>query len=276
MNFGGAQAGKIRTETVQASSQRAAEKELAKRVANNVALNGSVRTTLGDYLPRWLDSLDLKPLTRQNYASVVRTYLAPDLGNIRLRELQPSTVRASFIKWHAAGAARSSLRQVKTVLQSCLRSALLDDLIAVNPMERLRKRKGEKDPLPVGMPPRAKPVPAEKIAELLAENSNYHIAIVLMVAAGLRRGESIALRWRNVDLVRGRISIVEQRIPLIGGAQFAEPKAASRDQAPQSPPRTFKRSGELRHPDRGHQRAGRSLDDRNHDRDLSPCSLRRR
>jgi integrase len=95
-------------------------------------------------------------------------------------------------------------------------------------MDRLRARKGQSNPLPIAAPPKAKPVPPAKIAELLAEDeSPYKIAIVLMVAAGLRRGESLGLRWRNVDLDRGRITIVEQRIPLTGGAHFAEPKAAA-------------------------------------------------
>ena len=122
--------GKTRTETIKARSQREAEKELAKRVAANLALSGPARLTLGEYLPTWLAGLDLKPLTRQNYASIVRTYLEPDLGYCRLRELSASTIRAAFVKWLTRGAARSSLRQVKIVLQSCLRSALLDDLIA--------------------------------------------------------------------------------------------------------------------------------------------------
>jgi len=37
-------------------------------------------------------------------------------------------------------------------------------LIAANPMEKLRARKGEKNPLPIGMPPKAIPVAPEKIA----------------------------------------------------------------------------------------------------------------
>jgi integrase len=222
---------RLHTETVDASSQRAAEVELSKRVAQaegGIVANAPARMTLGDYLPQWLASLDLKPVTRQNYASTVRTYLAPGLGHLRLKELSASAIRVAFMKWHAAGAARSSLRQVKVVLQSCLRSALLDDLIAVNPMDKLRARKGEKNPLPIAMPPKAIPVPAAKIAELLAaDGGHYQIAIVLLVAAGLRRGEALGLRWRNVDIEGGRITIAEQRVPLTGGARFAEPKSAS-------------------------------------------------
>jgi integrase len=220
--------GKTRTETIKARSKREAEKELAKRVAANIALSGPARLTLGEYLPKWLAGLDVKPLTRQNYASVVRTYLDPDLGHCRLRDLTASTIRTAFVKWLSEGAARSSLRQVKVVLQSCLSSAFLDDLIVVNPMDRLRARKGQKNPLPIAAPPKATPVSPAKIAELLAEDeSPYRIAVVLMVAAGLRRGESLGLRWRNVDFDHGQITVAEQRVPLTGGAHFAEPKAAA-------------------------------------------------
>src|SRR5438045_4305623 len=70
-----------------------------------------------------------------------------------------------------------------------------------------------KNPLPIGPSPKPKPVPPGKIAELLAEEeSPYKIAIVLMIAAGLRRGESLGLRWRNVDLDRSRITIAGQLV----------------------------------------------------------------
>jgi integrase len=219
---------KLHTKTVAAKSERDAHAQLVALVAGPVA-NAPHRMTLGDYLPKWLDGLDLRPTTRQHYASVVKTYLAPDLGHIRLRELSSAPIRSAFLKWAAAGAARSSLRQVKVVLQSVIRSALIDDLITVDPMQKLRAKKGDKEPLPIGPSPKAVPVSDEKIAELLATDTDspYHIAVVLMVAAGLRRGEALGLRWRHVDLEAGRIRIVEQRVPVIGGARFAAPKSAS-------------------------------------------------
>jgi integrase len=217
---------RLHTATVSAKSERDAYTQLAALAAAPQA--APHRLTLGDYLPRWLASIDVKQTTRQGYASVVRTYLAPGLGHIRLRELSASAIRAAFMTWAGNGTARSSLRQVKIVLQSCLRSALIDDLIAVDPMAKLRARKGEKNPLPIGMPAKAVPVSAERIAELLADDcGDYKIAVVLIVAAGLRRGEALGLRWRNVDLDAGRITIVEQRVPLIGGPAFAEPKSKS-------------------------------------------------
>jgi len=219
---------RLHTATVSARSERDAYAQLAALAAAPQA-NAPHRMTLGDFLPTWLAGMDIAPTTRQGYASVLRRHLQPDLGHVRLRELNASTVRAAFQKWSARGCARSTLRQVKIVLQSCLRSALLDDLIAVDPMAKLRARKGQPNPLPIGMPPKAVPVPPEKIAELLAsdDGSPYQIAILLCVAAGLRRGEILGLRWRNVDLDTGTIKIVEQLVPLAGGSRFVEPKSAS-------------------------------------------------
>ncbi len=218
---------RLHTTTVTARSERDAHGQLAALAAAPQTI-APYKMTLGDYMPRWLNSLDVKPLTKQNYTSVVQTYLAPGLGHVRLRDLNASTIRAAFLAWHARGTARSSLRQVKTVLQSCIRSAMIDDLITVDPMVKLKARKGEKNPLPIGMPAKAVPVSAERISELLAEDcGDYKIAIVLLVAAGLRRGEALGLRWRNVNLDAGTIKITEQRVPLIGGAAFAEPKSAS-------------------------------------------------
>jgi hypothetical protein len=50
--------GKVRTETIKATSTRAAEKELAKRVASNQALNGR-RGSLSGNISRngWLGSM---------------------------------------------------------------------------------------------------------------------------------------------------------------------------------------------------------------------------
>jgi integrase len=218
---------RLHTTTVSAKSERDATAQLNTLAAAPQA-NAPHRLTVGDFLPQWLAGLDLRPTTKQNYASVVRKYLQPDLGHIRLRELSSSAIRSAFMKWHAAGAARSSLRQVKVVLQSMIRSAMLDDLIGSDPMQKLRARKGERNPLPIAMPPKAVPVAPEKITELLASDcGDYRIALVLIVSGGLRRGEALGLCWQAVDFVTGKITVNRQRIPLTGGAFFGPPKSAA-------------------------------------------------
>jgi len=219
---------KLQTATINARSEREALAEIGRRVAAGVALDGSARTTIADYAPVWLVGMEIAPMTRRGYESTMRATILPELGHVRLRELSPSVIRAAFQKWHNAGRTKSGLRQVKIVLQSMVRSALLDDLISSNPFDRLRSRKGQPSALPVAMSPKAVPADLAKIAALLAEpNDRYGVLIVLLAAAGLRRGEACGLRWRNVDLDGGSIRIAEQILPMKGGSIFAPPKSSS-------------------------------------------------
>jgi integrase len=51
------------------------------------------------------------------------------------------------------------------------------------------------------------------------------IPTVLAVLCGLRRGEICALRWRNVELVAGQMSIVESLEQTKSGLRFKSPKS---------------------------------------------------
>ena len=48
--------------------------------------------------------------------------------------------------------------------------------------------------------------------------------IMLGVRCGLRRGEVVALRWRNVDLERGQLSVVASAEQTDLGVREKEPK----------------------------------------------------
>ena len=52
-----------------------------------------------------------------------------------------------------------------------------------------------------------------------------YIPVLLAALCGLRRGEICALRWRNVDLVGGQLSIVESLEQTKAGLRFKSPKS---------------------------------------------------
>jgi hypothetical protein len=51
------------------------------------------------------------------------------------------------------------------------------------------------------------------------------VPTLLAVLCGLRRGEICALRWRNVDLVTGQISVAESLQQTKTGPRFKSPKS---------------------------------------------------
>jgi len=197
------------TKTVKASSRREADKACAQFVAeidSGNAPTAPARLTFGDYLDQWLAALDKRPLTKRGYESTVRTHIRPQLGAIRLRELSALDIKRAFVVW-ATKLAPSSLKQLRNVLASALTQAEKFDLINVSPM---RKLKGE---LPIGQPGESEATSSDKIAEVMADDSCYGIAVLLCVAGGLRRGEACGLRWQNVNLDAGTVDIVEQLMP---------------------------------------------------------------
>lgn len=66
----------------------------------------------------------------------------------------------------------------------------------------------------------------EQLVEFLnyAKQYRYYIIILLAATCGLRRGEAIALRWEDVDLIKGTITVVQSYTRGERGHIFQEPK----------------------------------------------------
>lgn len=70
----------------------------------------------------------------------------------------------------------------------------------------------------------------EQVNEFLsyAEKDNHYIAFVLAIYSGIRRGEVLGLRWKDIDFVQAKISIQQTLYrPSNQGIIFQEPKTKS-------------------------------------------------
>jgi integrase len=64
-------------------------------------------------------------------------------------------------------------------------------------------------------------------AELLEalRGTRLRLPVLLGVMCGLRRGEIIALRWRNIDFAAGQMSVVESAEQTAIGVRYKPPKS---------------------------------------------------
>lgn len=69
-------------------------------------------------------------------------------------------------------------------------------------------------------------LPAADVARLLnaATGQRYHLAVLLMAATGLRRGEVAGLRWRDVDLDKAELTVRHMLSRVDGELVLTEPK----------------------------------------------------
>jgi integrase len=193
------------TQTIRGTKTEA-QRALRQRMAEHdkgITAAAPAKMTVADWLGQWLalTTPEVRPITHERYEDAVRLYLAPALGHIKLRDLAPAHIQTTFSGWAKTGRHRgkgglapSTLGLLRKVLHAALQRALELELIARHPMAALRRR------LPNGKPPEAEALDLDATLALLDQiTGTYRAAILLAIAFGLRRGEIVALKWRNVE-----------------------------------------------------------------------------
>ena len=95
----------------------------------------------------------------------------------------------------------STIRSTFGVLRLALDGAVRDGLLAKNPAAAVKRPGIERQ--------ETKHLSATDTAKVLkaAEGMRYHPALVLIAATGLRRGEALALHWKQVNLNAGTLRV---------------------------------------------------------------------
>ncbi len=187
------------------------------------------RLTLGEWLGQWLDSyvvMHTTPRTQESYHSIIHIHLLPSLGSIPLHQLRPQHIQSYYARALVSGRANQkgglSARSVlyhHRILSEALSHAVRMGVVVRNAADLV-------DP---PRPPRAKiaTLIPEEVRKFLdaAQETSYYVFFSTLLYTGLRRGELLALRWRNLDLAMGSLSVVETAFKLRDGEYvISQPK----------------------------------------------------
>lgn len=216
-------------------SKRDAERALAEMIAQveRGEWADPGKLTVADFLRQWLAAHgpNLSPATKRRYEVAVEMHIIPRLGAVRLAKLTPAHVQ-QFLTYDIQQGRRdrkgkpglhpaTALYHFR-VLHRALAQAVKWGLLARNPCD------GAEPPRP----------PRQEFAALDAEQAravldavrgtNAYMPALLSLATGMRLGEVLALRWEDVDLEAGLISVRRSLYsPAKGQYVFKEPKSAS-------------------------------------------------
>ncbi len=176
--------------------------------------------TVGDYLDRWLsDSVKgmVRASTYERHEGIVRTHLKPTLGRIKVKNLTLTHVRGLHREKLDSGLAPATVRKVHSTLHKALSQAVSDGLIP-------RNAAAVKAPRPD--PEEIHPLSAEEANALLkaSRDERFEALYVLAITTGLRRGELLGLRWRDVDLESGVLRVGRALIREGGRYRLGETK----------------------------------------------------
>lgn len=204
-------------------TKKEAEKKLAElqHELNTGSFVKPSKLTVGDFLQRWLTDYvypHVRASTAEGYRIIVECHLIPNLGAVVLSELKPTHLQGYYAKAlregrrdGRGGLAARTVGHHHTVLKEALSHAIKWDLLyrnvgdAVTPPRPVEQEMSALDP--DGL---------EKILEV-ARGTMYFPLIHLATFTGMRRSELCGLRWKDINLQHGTVSISQILHCLKGG-----------------------------------------------------------
>jgi integrase len=180
------------------------------------------RLTVAEHLTNWLAGYvktNCQLCTQDGYQNIVEHHLIPALGQVQLKHLHPQAIQSYYGKAVEKLSART-VHKHHRLLSQALKYAVRQGYLGRNPCELV-------DPPSWKGKPMRTLIPAE--VEALfdeAKDSYFYPVYYSAVSTGLRQGELLGLRWRDVDLDFLSISVSQVLYKRRGICQFKEPKTA--------------------------------------------------
>jgi integrase len=204
--------------------------------------------TVARWLRHWLSTRKrIRPTTKMHYRRDIENFLIPHIGHLIVGDLNSRQLDAAFAQIAAtrnrAGQPQTvcTLQHIQATLRAALSRAQRDRLITDNPARGME------------LPPRERPQPEvwteARVAEWKATGARPVIAVWtaaqlasfldyvrgdtlyalwwLIALRGLRRGEAAGLRWVDIDLHEGQLSVVRQRTTAGYDVHEGPPKSAA-------------------------------------------------
>src|SRR5829696_4967302 len=196
--------GKRRQKRVTARTKKEVELEVAKLIGKaQTGFTDAGKVTVGEFLDNWLISVGptLRPSTARRYRDVVRLHITSQIGSLRLGRLTPSDVQRLYANRLEAGLSSTSVHHVHAILHRALDQSVKWGLLSRNVTDAV-------DP-PRRQSPEMQVWSASDAAKVLvAANGDalealWHLALT----TGMRRGELLGLRWSDIDLNVGTLSV---------------------------------------------------------------------
>jgi integrase len=161
--------------------------------------------SVGEFLEWWLATVvpdTVKPSTVDGYERIVTLYITPHVGWVKLAKLTPQHVKSMLRAMEEDGLSPRTRQFARAVLRRALRWAEQNGLVLRNVaalVDGPRKTGTKLDDT----------LDAAGAAAVIdaAAGDRLEALAVLVLRLGLRKGEALALRWEDIDLDAGTLSV---------------------------------------------------------------------
>ncbi|MDF3005515.1 MAG: integrase family protein [Oscillospiraceae bacterium] len=180
--------------------------------------------TLGVYLNEWLISYCEGRLARNTingYRVNIEKHIIPHIGQIPLCDLQPEQIERLYVQLQSEGLAGTSVLYVHRVLRKALNTAVKSRKLRVNVTDYVEA--------PAKSKFRPSVLRQDEVLKLLAQvkDTEIFIPVLFAVTLGMRRGESLGMKWSDIDFQQGTLQIQRTATTYKDGVVYSDVKTAN-------------------------------------------------
>lgn len=161
------------------------------------------KMTLAEYLDYWLETYaktNVAPSTYKRYCEFAK-HIKTGLGQIMLPKLKPAHIQNFYSKLLETDLSKSTVLKIHRMLHLALKHAVNWQIIISNPADAVTPPRSDKVEMHVW-----DVETANKFLRDITDTPVY-IPVLLALQTGMREGEICGLKWENVDLKQGFLTV---------------------------------------------------------------------
>jgi integrase len=161
---------------------------------------------VGPYLERWLEDVQKPQVRLSSYATyrqLLKNHILPALGHYQLRRLTPQHIQAFYSAKLKAGLSPSTVQLMHALLHKAFDNAVRWRYLSRNVCDDVT----QPHPCNQGQ--------AQRLVEIVRGHP-LEALLLLALITGMRRGELMSLRWKDIDLENKCIHVRHAVAPISG------------------------------------------------------------
>lgn len=197
-----------------ANTIKEAEKAVRIYTENNV-YNIKADIPMEVFLRKWLkiSKANYEESSFQTVKRQIEDNIIPWINKIKLSEVKSHDVNNLILKLKEKSLSNNTIKKTIGTLKAAFNYAIKEELIIFNPVNKA---------ITIKATPAKKRIPTKEEAKLLfkeiIKEKTYKLPLLFCMFLGLRRGESLGIKWEDIDFdsktirINKQISLVENRI----------------------------------------------------------------
>lgn len=197
-----------KTRTVKAKNDSEAEIKLAEFITEIEAGEyiAPSKTKFGDYVKIWRKDIakQIAPKTLETYDYTIYKWLLPVFSHMKIQDIDHIQINTYLEKLEGRNLSSSTLIRHYNILNSIFKLAVRNETIKKNPVEKV--------PRPSVTHKEGDVYTSEELQELYRllnkeENQQQALIVKLALMTGMRKGEILALQWKDLDFEKTIIHV---------------------------------------------------------------------